>query len=165
VDDAAHLDRQQQALLSRTAEIRVRAAEVLAGARSTMAAGGADRRSRGVTFLRYLAGMAKEVRADPSQLCRLGDQMLTSSEGIDDVWRGNVDTLNIPVAAFGNSNGAPGAHTATVETAGDADVTLSRFVTVLQGDMDRLYRVAFAYQQVDEQNAKNIRDRGPGHAR
>jgi hypothetical protein len=120
---------------------------------------------QGLPCAHILTGMANEVRVDPPQLCRLGDQMLTSSEDIDDVWRANVDALNIPLAAFGNSDGAPGAHTATLEVGSAADVTLSRFVTVLQGDMDRLYRVAFAYDQVDEQNAATLRDQGPGHSR
>jgi hypothetical protein len=118
---------------------------------------------QGLPCIDTVAGMATETRADPAELCRLGDQMLTSSEDIDGVWRANVDALNIPVSAFGNSGGAPGAHATAIDTVSDAEGTVSQFVTVLQGDMDRLYRVAFVYEHVDEQNAANTR--GPGRAR
>jgi uncharacterized protein YfiM (DUF2279 family) len=107
--------------------------------------------------------MANEVRADPAQLCRLGDQMLTSSETIDDSWRGQQSALSPLNTAFGNTAGGQAVFTAHQDTHDSAGVAVGRFVEVLQGDMDRLYEVAFAYQQVDRNNARKFG--GQGHIR
>jgi len=95
----------------------------------------------------------KEVRADPVELTRLADRMLRSSQQIADAWREAQGALAIPVAAFGDSAGVAGVHDTHQDTVDDADVTIGRLVAVLEGDMDKLYRVAFAYKKTDDDAA------------
>jgi hypothetical protein len=108
--------------------------------------------------------VAEEVRADPVALSRLAAEVLTASRTLGDGWRAARDGLDVPAAAYGDSAGAAGvraAHQATVE---DADATVGRLVAVLEGDVDRLYRVAFAYQLADQREAERQRRAG-GHGR
>jgi hypothetical protein len=98
-----------------------------------------------------------EVRADPVEITRLADQMLHASQQIADVWRPMHGALAIPVTAFGDSGGAAGVHTAHDVTFTDADVAIGRLVAVLEGDMDRLYRIAFAYKKADDDAARKVR--------
>lgn len=97
-----------------------------------------------------------EVRADPVEITRLADQMLTSSQQVADVWRPMHGALAIPVAAFGDSGGAAGVHTAHDATFNDADVAIGRLGAVIEGDMDRLYRIAFAYKKADDDAARKV---------
>jgi hypothetical protein len=109
---------------------------------------------RGWPLAAMLPRMApKEVRADPVELTRLADRMLRSSQQIGDAWREAQGTLAVPAAAFGDSSGAAGVHDTHQDTVDDADVTIGRLVAVLEGDMDRLYRVAFAYKKTDDDAA------------
>src|SRR3982751_1309544 len=87
-----------------------------------------------------------EVRADPVELTRLADAMLTASQGIGDGWRGAQGALAVTAEAVGDSAGAAGVAKAHEASADDADVAMGRLVALLEGDMDRLYRIAFAYK-------------------
>lgn len=102
------------------------------------------------------------MRATPVDLTRLADVMLKSSQEIGDAWRAAAGSLAVPAAAYGDSPGAPGVHTAHELTVDDADLAIGRLVAVLEGDMDRLYRVAFAYQKNDEDAAARYRALHPG---
>jgi hypothetical protein len=97
--------------------------------------------------------MATEVQADPVELSRLASQVLSASQRLGDAWRAAQDSLSIPVSAYGDSVGARGVHAAHEAVAEDADVTNGRVVGVLEGDVDRLLRVAFAYQRADQEAA------------
>lgn len=108
--------------------------------------------------------MGEEIRADPVALSRLAADVLTGSQTVGDAWRGARDALDVPVSAYGNSAAASGVHAAHQATAEDADVTVGRLVGVLEGDVDRLYRVAFAYQLADQRAARQQRRAG-GHGR
>jgi hypothetical protein len=105
--------------------------------------------------------MADEVRADPIELTRLAEQMLTASQQIGDGWRGAQGRLAIPAGAFGDT---PAAATVTAEqqsTVDDAGVTAGRLVAVLENDTDALYRVAFAYRKADEEAERRFRQTHP----
>jgi len=108
--------------------------------------------------------MATDVRADPVELTRLAADVLTASQKLADIWRSAKNPLAMPVAAFGNSNGATGVHDANQAVVDDADVTIGRQVAVLEGDVDRLYRVAFAYEkaELDAQEAMRRAASGVG---
>jgi hypothetical protein len=91
--------------------------------------------------------MATEVRADPVELSRLATIVLTASQDLADAWRTAKNGLNLPHSAFGNSGAALlFAHEETVDA---ADLTISRQITILEEDSDRLYRVAFAYEKAE----------------
>jgi hypothetical protein len=107
--------------------------------------------------------MATEVRADPVELSRLASQVLAASQQHGDAWRTAQDSLQVPLSAYGDSVSARGVHAAHEAVADEADVTIGRLVGVLEGDVDRLLRVAFAYQRADrDAEARNRRSgRGP----
>ena len=104
---------------------------------------------------------ATEVRADPVALTRLAEQMLRSSQAIADAWRLAQGPLTMPETAFGDSTGGSGTRVAHQATTDDADVAVGRLVAVLESDMDRLYRIAFAYQKADEDAARRLRQQHP----
>jgi hypothetical protein len=91
-----------------------------------------------------------EVRADPVELTRLADQMLRSSQQLADAWSAAQGALTLPGTAAGDSARGPAVISAHESTMDDADVAIGRLVAVLEGDMDRLYRIAFAYKKADD---------------
>ncbi len=89
------------------------------------------------------------VRAEPGALTRLADQVLRCAQQIADTVRVAQGPLSWPPSACGDSAAATAVHDAHAGTVDALGVTAGRLVAVLEGDMDRLYRVAFAYLQAD----------------
>lgn len=95
----------------------------------------------------------KVLQADSSDLAHLAGQVLSASGALGKALAGARGSLSVPTAAFGNSAAGPaahGSHAAVVEQGG---ATTERLVEVLEGDVDRIYQVAFAYQRVEQENA------------
>jgi hypothetical protein len=112
---------------------------------------------------RYADAMATETRADPVELTRLAGTVLTASTDLAEAWQNAKAPLAIPLAAFGNSNNATAVHETHQSAVDEADVTIGRQVAVLEGDADRLYRVAFAYEKADQDaRAEVLRAAGAG---
>jgi hypothetical protein len=82
--------------------------------------------------------------------------MLRSSLAAADAWRLEQGKFTVPEAAFGDTASAKDVRAALQETVDSADVTVGRLAAVLEGDMDRLYRTAFAYQRLDEEEAREF---------
>jgi hypothetical protein len=108
--------------------------------------------------------MGEDLRASPVELTRLATDVLTASQQIRDSWANGQGDLAIPGTAFGNSNGANGVRDSHQATMDEGDVTIGRHVAVLEGDVDRLYRVAFAYEKFEEDEAVRIRKAAAGAA-
>ena len=106
--------------------------------------------------------MADEVRADPAELARLAGRTLDASIELGDGWRGAQAELAVPAAAFGNLAAGQGVHRSHVAAVEDGDRGIGRLVAVYEGDVDRLYRVAFAYQQADREAARRQHRAGGG---
>ena len=109
--------------------------------------------------------MADEVRADPTALAKLADATLDASIGLGNGWRAAQSAVAPPASAFGNLPASGGVHRAHRSAAEEADTGTGRLIAVYEGDVDRLYRVAFAYQQADREAAERARragGRGPG---
>ncbi|GAA1753775.1 hypothetical protein [Luedemannella helvata] len=107
--------------------------------------------------------MADEVRANPEELAKLAGTTLDTSIALGDGWTDARTDLAVPVAAFGNlaaSAGASSAHTTAVE---NADTAVGRLVAVFEGDVDRLYRCAFTYQQADQEAERKLREAEQRH--
>ncbi len=104
--------------------------------------------------------MAEEVRADPLTLGRLARTTLDASGRLADAWSDVAAAVAAPVAAFGNLAAGPLVHGAAQAAAEAATTTVDRLVAVHEGDVDRLYRTAFAYEQADRAAAQ--RSRRPG---
>jgi len=107
---------------------------------------------------------AREFRADYVELSRLAGDVLTAADGIGDALGAGREVFTVPAAAFGNSSAGAGVHGTHEVASGRVGATSERLVEVLEGDVDRLYRVAFAYKKLDEDNADRIcrRSRGMG---
>ncbi|MEE6263044.1 hypothetical protein [Plantactinospora sonchi] len=110
--------------------------------------------------------MADEVRAEPSELVKLAGTTLDASIALGDGWRAAQPAFSVPEAAFGILSAGQGVHRSHVAAAEDGDTAVNRLVAVYEGDVDRLYRVAFAYQQADQEAAARARRAGgrPGRA-
>jgi hypothetical protein len=105
-----------------------------------------------------LCVMVIEVRADPEELAKLASDTLTASEQLGDGHRDAYADLAVPASAFGNTTLGAAAHGAHDAALAASEIAVGRLVVVQEGDVDRLYRVAFAYQQADaEANARNQR--------
>jgi len=105
--------------------------------------------------------MGAEVRADPVEIAKLAQRTLTASIELGDGWAAAHPGLSVPVAAFGNLGAGQRLQRSQVAATEDADTAVGRLVAVYEGDVDRLYRVAFGYQQADREAAeRNRRSRG-----
>ena len=100
--------------------------------------------------------MATDIRADPLELTRLAATVRTASEELADARRTTRNPLAVPLTAYGNSNSASGVHAAHEATVDDADITVGRQVSILEDDVDRLYRVAFAYEKAELDAQQNL---------
>ena len=106
--------------------------------------------------------MATDIRVDPRELTRLAAKMLAASRDLADGWRTAKNRLALPPDAFGVGRPAAAAiHKAHESTVDDADTTIGRQVSILEDDVDRLYRVAFAYERADLDAQQTI-DRASG---
>jgi hypothetical protein len=106
--------------------------------------------------------MVTEVRADPEELAKLASDTLAASEQLSDGHSDVYADLAVPASAFGDttlSAAVQGAHDAVLAA---SETTVGRLVIVQEGDADRLYGVAFAYQQADAQAAVRSRRINPG---
>ena len=106
--------------------------------------------------------MGEDLRADPVELTRLATDVLTASQQMRDIWANGQGDLTIPPTAFGNSNGAAAVGDSHQAAMDEGDVTIGRQVAVLEGDVDRLYRVAFAYEKFEEDEKERIRKAAGG---
>jgi hypothetical protein len=97
--------------------------------------------------------MASEVRAEPAELVRLAAVTLAAAREMSDGLRDGQRDLAAPGSAFGNTPSAPATASAHRAALIDAGAALDRLVAVQEGDGDRLYRVAFSYQQADRDAA------------
>jgi hypothetical protein len=93
------------------------------------------------------------MRADPIELSTLAATVLTASTDLGTALQDAQASFPPPADPFGNSSGSAGAYAATETATEQTGATLETLIGVLEGDVDRLYQVAFAYQEADEQAA------------
>jgi hypothetical protein len=105
--------------------------------------------------------MATDIRVDPRQLTRLAATMLAASRDLADGWRTAKNRLTLPQSAFGTIRHAVALYQAHQSTVDHANTTIGRQVSILEDDVDRLYRVALAYEQADL-DARQTMDRAQG---
>jgi hypothetical protein len=105
--------------------------------------------------------MATDIRVDPRELTRLAAAMLAAAGDLADGWRTAKHRLTLPRRAFGTGRIASDLYDAHQATVDAADVTIGRQVSILEDDVDRLYRVAFAYEQADLDAGRTM-DRAAG---
>ncbi len=94
----------------------------------------------------------KELQADPEDLARLAGEVLASADGIMEALAASRGPSMLPLAAFGNTTAGPDLHLAYERAIAAGARTSERLLEVLEGDVDRLFRVAFAYQELEDEN-------------
>jgi hypothetical protein len=103
-----------------------------------------------------------DIRANYVDISRLASDVLGGSQQLADGWRTAKLDLLPAAAVFGDSKAGASladAHTGVVEEAG---TTIGRLVTVLEDDVDRLYRVAFAYEKQEADAQEDLYKSGQG---
>ncbi|SRR5687767_3385775 len=107
--------------------------------------------------------MAEEVRADPVALARLAQSYLDNSQALASSLRSMRADSVLSAADFGRVAPAARLHNGYTTVSGSAGTAVERLVGVLEVDNESLLRVAFAYQQADEEAARRVRQptRGP----
>ena len=103
-----------------------------------------------------------EVRADPEAIVRLAKVTLADADGMTEAWSSAQGAVVPPGTAFGNSAESGGCALAAAEALAAVDETWREVTGVYEGDVDRLYRVAFAYQQADREAMQRQLNAGGG---
>lgn len=97
--------------------------------------------------------MAKEVRADPVELGVLGKAFTTAGTGLRTGLKDMREEGLIPASAFGNTPGAESCNEEYSDVLEKAGQAMEDLADTAERDSDNVYRVAFAYQKVDQDNA------------
>ncbi|TQL78245.1 hypothetical protein FB566_3828 [Stackebrandtia endophytica] len=110
----------------------------------------------------YPSPMAEEVRADPVNLCELAGTLTELAWNVRDGLATAREQVLVPPGAFGNSQNSEGLdsmYSSVLEEMGDG---VEDVAGVYEGDVDRIYLIAFAYQAKDQEAAGGIDACVPG---
>ncbi|GHJ43357.1 hypothetical protein Cs7R123_06990 [Catellatospora sp. TT07R-123] len=103
--------------------------------------------------------MSGEVRADPVELARVAQSCLDGSQDLAAALRSvRADTV-LSTSDFGNVASAASVSEAYHGVEGIAGTAVERLGAVLEVDNESLLRVAFAYQQADEEAERKLRQK------
>lgn len=100
--------------------------------------------------------MTEEVRADPVSLCELSASLTDIAWDVRDGLATAREDILVPPGAYGNSQNAESvdsAYSTLLEKTGNG---VEDVAGVLEGDVDRVYLIAFAYQAKDQETAEDI---------
>jgi hypothetical protein len=103
-----------------------------------------------------------DIRADYVEVARLAADVLAGSAQLADGWLDARKDLAPPASVFGNSKAGPSLAEAHRNAVDDADATIDRQTNVLSDDVDRLYRVAFAYEKQEADAQADLYRSGHG---
>jgi hypothetical protein len=103
-----------------------------------------------------------DIRADYVEVARLAADVLSGSQQLADGWRNAQRSLAPPASAFGNSKAGASLCDAHASVVDEADIVIGRQVGVLEEDVDRLYRVAFAYEKQEADAQEDLYRAGQG---
>lgn len=103
-----------------------------------------------------------DIRANYVEVARLAADVLAGSQQLADGWRNAKKDLAPPAAVFGNSRAGASLYEAHGNAVDDADTTIDRQTNVLEDDVDRLYRVAFAYEKQEADAQADLYRAGQG---
>ncbi|MGH8878016.1 MAG: hypothetical protein ACRD0P_11835 [Stackebrandtia sp.] len=106
--------------------------------------------------------MGKEVRADPVELAVVGKAFTTAGTGLRTGLKNMREEGIIPASAFGNTPGAEEANESYSDVLEKAGQAVEDLADATERDSDCVYRVAFAYQKVDQDNAEETEKKGGG---
>jgi hypothetical protein len=108
------------------------------------------------------AAVPDTVRVDPVAAAHAAGEIHRVTESMRNRVRPLLLALDLPPQAFGAAVALASAHQVSLE---DMAGLVGRLASVLEGDVDRLYRVAFAVQETERTAVQRIgatSSRGPG---
>jgi hypothetical protein len=97
-----------------------------------------------------------EVRADPTELARASQVYLDTSQDVFAALRSLRADAPLATNDLGTVEQNEGLARAHDGVLGQAGTFLERLIAVLEIDADDLLRVAFAYQEADEEAARRV---------
>lgn len=103
-----------------------------------------------------------EVLADPVKLAQLSQDLVDISGDVRDDLSTTRESGLIDSSAFGNSDSVEEVATAYGSVFENGGAAVEDLAEVLEGDIDRVLRMAFSYKETDEENAQNIPQCQPG---
>jgi hypothetical protein len=103
-----------------------------------------------------------DIRANYVEVARLAGDVLAGSQQLADGWSGARKDFAPPASVFGNSKAGASLYDAHLTAVEDADTTIDRQTNVLEDDVDRLYRVAFAYEKQEADAQEDLYKAGQG---
>ena len=89
------------------------------------------------------------MKVKPKDLTRLAEAVLDGSTEVSSAWQRFLGSSVVPAAAFGNLTVGAELYGAGVTVAESANAAVEALTGVLEGDVDRLYQAAFAYEEAD----------------
>jgi hypothetical protein len=101
--------------------------------------------------------VAGSVGVSPRQVAHLAGKNLDASQRLDDAHRTAQDKGAVSASWFGNTEAATGVHSAYENCVQNAAKACEGLIEVFNGDVDHLYRCAFAFQEVDHNAADRTR--------
>jgi hypothetical protein len=87
--------------------------------------------------------------ADPVLIAHAAGEMLTVAQHLAEDARPLLLALDVPERAYGSTDAGPGLAIAHQLSLADVEGVLDRLGGVLEGDVDRLCRIAFAVDDAD----------------
>jgi len=105
---------------------------------------------------------AEHFRADADLLAHTASRMLDVWRTLTELTRPATSSLDTDAYAYGSLRGAAQLWRAEQESLAELESTLERLGQVLTGDVDRLYRVAFAVRESDQAAAARLHAAGAG---
>jgi hypothetical protein len=111
------------------------------------------------------AAVPDTVRVDPVAAAHAAGEVHRVTESMRNGVRPALLALELPPQAFGTAGAAVALASAHQVSLEDMAGLVGRLASVLEGDVDRLYRVAFAVQETERTAVQRIgatSSRGPG---
>lgn len=100
------------------------------------------------------------MRTQAAELDRLAHSTLEIAELLGDEWRPNNGLLTPASGAYPSVTGVDALRRAHESVADAADIAVRRLLAVMEGDAERVWRVAAAYAEADERAEQALR---PAH--
>lgn len=105
--------------------------------------------------------MLAEVRdgfaVSPADVVRLAASVLDAACDLGEATGRFHGDASVGAAAFGNLPAGPSLAGACLDAQSSAGIAAERLVQTLEGDVDRLYQVAFAYQEAEQAATRSLR--------
>lgn len=104
--------------------------------------------------------MPEGFAVSPAEVVRLAGAVLDGADQLGGAAARFAGDASTGAAAFGNLGVSGRLAAACLDAQASAGTAADGLVGTLEGDVDRLYQVAFAYQEAEQSAAARFRSRG-----